>query len=166
MTKTIQYPFGVVLIALGLPGSVAVASEESGHHKLPHHNMALFVGGGLERDDHGHEEDGTALGIKYDMQFHEKWSIGAAIERLSGSGQHRSWVAVVPVSVHATEKWRIFAGPGFESNEVKDKFLMRVGLAYEYSIHERWSVSPEVMVDFIEGGAKTYVLGFAVGYGF
>ena len=96
MTKTTQYPFGVALIALGFPCSVAIASEESGHHDLPHHHLALFAGGGFERDDHGHEEDGAALGIKYDIQFHDRWSIGAAVERLYGSGQHRSWVAVIP----------------------------------------------------------------------
>ena len=166
MTKTSQYRVGVVLIALSFLSSVAIASEDDGHHKLPHHHLALFAGGGFERDDHGHEEDGTALGVKYDIQFHEKWSIGAAVERLYGGGQHRSWVAVIPVSFHATENWRLFAGPGFESNEKKDKYLVRAGLAYEFSFHEHWSVSPEVMVDFIEGGAKTYVLGIAVGYGF
>lgn len=166
--KDISYAsaFLIVLLCIFQSAASANADAKSGHHELPHHHVALFAGAGLERDDHGHEEDGTALGIKYDIQFHEKWSIGVAIERLYGSGQHRSWVAVVPVSFHATEAWRIFAGPGFESNEVKDTYLIRVGLAYEFSINGRWSVSPEVMVDFIEGGAKTYVMGIALGYGF
>ena len=43
---------------------------------------------------------------------------------------------------------------------------MRFGIAYEIALNERWSTYPEFMVDFIEGGAKTYVLGIAVGYGF
>ncbi len=29
-----------------------------------------------------------------------------------------------------------------------------------------WTASPEILVDFIEGGATTYVLGVAIGYGF
>lgn len=59
-----------------------------------------------------------------------------------------------------------FSGPGFESHSEKDKFLMRFGVAYEISLNERWSVSPEILIDFIEGGAKTYVLGMAAVYGF
>lgn len=166
MTNIQRYLVSVVSIALSFLGTVSAASEENVHHESPRHHLALFAGGGFERDDHGHEEDGTALGVGYGFQFHEKWAIGAAIERLYGSGQHRSWVAVIPLSFHPNESWSLFAGPGFESNEVRDKYLMRVGLAYEISIHEHWSASPEIMVDFIEGGAKTYILGIAVGFGF
>jgi hypothetical protein len=166
MTKTSQYAVGVVTIVLGFVSSGAFANEESGHHELPHHHLAFFAGGGSEQDKNGHQENGFALGIKYEIQFLEKWGVGAGIEHLSGSGTHRSWVAAIPLIFHANENWRLFAGPGFESNEIKDKYLMRVGVAYEISLHRRWSVSPEVLVDFIEGGATTYVLGIAVGYGF
>lgn len=166
MAKTSQYLICVVLVALSLFRSVADASEENGHHEYPHHHVALFAGAGFERDDHGHEEDGAALGLEYEIQWNEKWGIGTDVERLFGDGQNRSWVVVIPISFHATESWRLFAGPGFESNEVKDKYLMRAGIAYEISFHQRWSASPEILVDFIEGGATTYVLGIAVGYGF
>ncbi len=73
---------------------------------------------------------------------------------------------MIPVSFHATENWRLFAGPGFESHSEKNKFLMRFGIGYEISLNESWSASPEILVDFIEGGANTYVIGVAVGYGF
>ena len=63
-------------------------------------------------------------------------------------------------------KLAFFSGPGFESNSEKDNFLIRFGIAYEIIFNERWSASPEILVDFIEGGAKTYLLGIAVGYGF
>lgn len=166
MTKTSQYRVGIVLIVLAFLSSVSDASEEDGHHEYPHQHIALFVGAGLERDDHGHEEDGAALGLEYELQWNDKWGLGADVERLFGDGKHRSWVAVFPLSFHATESWRLFAGPGFESNSNKNKFLLRAGIAYEISFHQRWSASPEFLVDFIEGGAKTYVIGIAVGYGF
>ncbi len=156
---------GLLLIGstIFLLSGVAIA-DQSEHH--PRHHLAIFVGGGFERDKMGHEENGFALGIKYDLQFSEKWGAGLDVEYLSGSGTHRSWVAAVPLSYHPHEKWRLFAGPGMEFGSKEDKYLMRVGIAYEIPFHQYWTASPEILVDFIEGGAKTYVLGFSVGYGF
>ena len=166
LMKTSLWKPGVLTILSGFVSTGAVANEESGQHEFPHHHLALFVGGGIEKDKNGHEESGVAFGFKYELQFQEKWGVGAAIERLSGSGTHRSWVVAIPLILNPSENWRLFAGPGFESNETKDKYLTRVGVAYEISFHQRWFASPEVLVDFIEGGATTYVLGIAVGYGF
>jgi hypothetical protein len=154
-----------ILLMLGFFGSAASASDEEQHHEYPHHHLALFAGGGFERDSHGHEENGYSLGVVYELKFREKWGIGAAVEELSGDDTHRSWAVAIPLSYHPNEKWRFFAGPGLETGE-KDKFLMRVGIGYEYSLNERWSASPEFVIDFVEGGAKTYLLGIAIGYGF
>jgi len=156
---------GAVLLMLGFFGSAANASDEEQRHEYPHHHLAFFVGGGFERDSHGHEENGYALGVVYELKFQEKWGIGAALEELSGDDIHRSWAAAIPLSYHPNEKWRFFAGPGLETGK-KDKFLMRVGMGYEFSLNERWSASPEFLVDLVEGGAKTYLLGIAIGYGF
>lgn len=71
----------------------------------------------------------------------------------------------IPVSYHMNEKWRFFAGPGLESGDA-EKFFMRVGISREFELSDRWSASPEFVVDFIEGGAQTYLLGIAIGYGF
>jgi len=153
---------------LGFVSPVAYSSDEVGHHEYPHHHLALFAGGGFERDENSHEENGYALGLKYEMQFGEKWGAGLDVEYLGGDSTHRSWATAIPLSYHLNESWRLFAGPGVELDNEKenDKFLMRVGASYEISIHQRWSLSPEFVVDFVEGGAKTYVLGIAVGYGF
>jgi len=166
MMQIKQAEFFAVLLMLGLFGSTAYASDEEQHHEFPHHHLALFAGFGFEQDGSGHEENGSALGLEYELQFHEKWGIGVDVEHLSGSGTHRSSVIVIPLNFHPNEKWRFFAGPGIESHDPKNKNLVRVGVAYEYSFHQRWSASPEILVDFIEGGATTYVLGIAIGYGF
>ena len=138
-------------------------ADQSEHH--PRHHLAIFVGGGVEKE-HGHSESGYALGLEYELRFHLKWGIGVDLEKLFGDDTNRSEVIALPLSFHPSESWRIFAGPGFESHSEKDKYLMRFGIAYEITLNERWSASPEILVDFIEGGAKTYVLGIAVGYGF
>ena len=72
----------------------------------------------------------------------------------------------VPVSFHPAARWRVLAGPGVELTPDEDKFLLRVGAAYEFELNEHWSLSPELVVDFIEGGSRTVVGGLAVGYGF
>jgi len=166
MIRTSLFKPGALTLLSGLLCCDAFASKEAGHHQFPHHHVALFAGVGFERDDHDHEEDGEALGIKYEVQWSEHWGVGVAAERLFGSGHNRSWAAVIPVSYYASESWRFFAGPGLELDSEKNKYLMRFGIAYEISLSEHWTASPEFLVDFIEGGAKTYVLGFAVGYGF
>jgi hypothetical protein len=156
----------IVGFSLGFVSLAALANEEAGHHQYPHHHIALFAGAGIERDNDNHEESGSAFGLEYEIQFSEKWGVGLDLEYLSGSGTHRSWVAAVPLSYHPSEKWRLFTGPGMEFDSKENKFLMRVGVAYEIPFRKRWTASPEVLVDFIEGGATTYVLGFSVGYGF
>ena len=165
--KTSPRRLGVLTVALGFfICAGAFASEEVGHNQYPHHHLALFVGGGFERDKMDHEENGFALGVEYAIQFTENWGAGLDVEYLGGGGTHRSWAAAVPLSYYLHEKWRLFAGPGMEFGSKEDKYLMRVGIAYEIPFHQRWTASPAFLVDFIEGGAKTYVLGFSVGYGF
>jgi hypothetical protein len=162
-----KWPIMVVsTIMLGFAFSSASSNEEVAHHKFPHHHLALFVGGGFERDKKDHEESGTALGLEYEVQFSDRWGVGVDVESLSGSGTHRSSVMAVPVSYHPNEKWRLFAGPGMEFGDKHDKFLARFGIGYEIPFQERWTASPEFMVDFVEGGATTYVLGIAIGFGF
>jgi hypothetical protein len=166
MTRTSIFVPGVLTVLLSLFCCGTSASQESGHHQFPHHHMAILAGVGFERDGN-HEESGGALGVEYEVQWSERWGIGVLAERIIGdSDRRRSWVAVIPVSYHATENWRLFAGPGIESDSEKEKFLMRFGIAYEIELNDRWSVAPEFAVDFIEGGAKTYVIGIGVGYGF
>jgi hypothetical protein len=153
-------------IMLGFTAFDASADEEADHHEYPHHHAALFVGYGIERDKKGHEENASAYGLEYEIQLSNKWGVGFDYEKLSTSDAHRSWVAVVPISYHLSEKWRLFAGPGKESGDKEDRLLARFGVAYEIPFHERWTASPEVLVDFIEGGATTFVIGVAIGYGF
>ncbi len=156
----------VSTVMLGFTGVDASADEEVAHHEYPHHHAALFVGAGFERDKKGHEENASAFGIEYEIQLSNKWGVGFDYEKLSTGDAHRSWVAVVPISYHLSEKWRLFAGPGQESGDKDDRLLARFGVAYEFPFLERWTASPEILVDFIEGGAETAVFGIAVGYGF
>ena len=59
-----------------------------------------------------------------------------------------------------------FRGPGYEFTEKKDKFLIRAGVGYKFHLGGQWSLHPELMGDFIEGGIITWIGGIAIGYEF
>lgn len=143
---------------------VAKADENQASH-LPGHQLAIFVGGGVEKD-HGHSESGTALGLKYELRFHEAWSASLDVEKLYGSETDRSEVVAITLGFHPTENWRLFFGPGYEFHDKKNKALLRTGVAYEWELKHHWSLSPEFIADFVDGGARTYVAGLSLGYHF
>ena len=149
---------------IAVTGIANVHAEEYG--RLPLHHAAMFAGVGVEESKQAHNESGIALGLKYRLLFHPKWSIGADIEKLFGDGPDRSWVIAMPLSFYLTERWRLFLGPGYEISDNHDKYLTRSGLAYEFEMSGGWSLAPEIVIDFISGGTTTYVAGIAVGYGF
>lgn len=132
----------------------------------PHHHGALFLGGGAETKRDGREKEiGIALGGEYEYRFDRKWGVGAVIEGL-GKNTLRDLVVAVPVSFHPAGDWRVFAGPGYELTEKKDKALLRVGAGYNFHIDDHWSLAPEIIGDFISGGAVTILAGVAIGYQF
>lgn len=132
---------------------------------LPHHHVALFLGAGVETKRDGEDESAFAIGGEYEYRFHEKWGVGAVVEGL-GKDTIRDVLFVAPVSFHPSGGWRLFGGPGFEFTEKKDKPLLRVGVGYEFHLREHWTISPEIVGDFISGGAQTWLAGVAIGYEF
>ena len=133
---------------------------------VPHQHAAVFVGAGVETKRDGREREvGIALGGEYEFRFQEKWGFGGVIEGL-GKDTLRDVVIAVPVSFHPAAGWRLFAGPGYEFTEQKDKALLRVGIGYEFHLHGHWTLSPEIVADFISGGAQTWLGGIAIGYEF
>ena len=150
------------LLVLVLYSAVAGAAEENGHHAVPHHHINVFAGLGVEtKRDHA-DEEGFAIGIGYEYRFHQNWGIGLALEGL-GQDTVRDVVLVVPVSLHPGGHWRLVTGPGYEFTETKDKALWRFQAGYEFSMGGDWTLSPELIGDFIEGGAITWIGGIAIG---
>ena len=144
---------------------VANAADDSGPY-VPHHHVAGFLGAGLETKRDGREKEiGIALGIQYEYQFSRRWGIEGVFELL-GEDTLRDAIIAVPVVYHPGGGWRLFAGPGYEFTEKKNKALARIGVGYEFHIDEHWTVAPEAFVDYISGGAVTVIGGVSIGYGF
>jgi hypothetical protein len=146
------------------PNAVWSADEED-HIGLPHHHVAVIVGGGVETESSQSDRAGFALGFSYEYRFHEKWGIGASVDAI-GQNTMRDSAVAVPVSYHLTEQWRLFAGPGIEFTDHHNEFLLRFGVGYEFRLSGMWTLAPEVVADFVEGGKKLFIGGLALGYEF
>jgi hypothetical protein len=71
----------------------------------------------------------------------------------------------VPFYFHPYLGFRFILAPGIGRKHGENLFFFRVGAGYEFEIG-RWSVSPEVNVDWADDGETALVYGFNVGYGF
>jgi hypothetical protein len=159
-----RYEIGLlVALATGLITATSGALAEEGH-SLPHSHLALFVGAGQE-SHHGTSHSEKATGFEYEFRFEEKWGIGAVLESVQVN-HHTNTVLVVPFSFHPGGNWRLFAGAGYEFTKKKDKLLIRLGGGYEFHLNDHWTIAPEIVLDSVEGGANSYLLGIAIGYGF
>ncbi len=155
---------GILVVLLAPSGAEAADDDEHGESH-PHH-FALFLGAGLETDREGEEEDkGLAVGLEYEYRLSERWGIGGVFETLGGTTT-REVSVIMPVSLHPGGGWRLFAGPGYEFTEKKDKALLRLGAGYEFHLKGGWSLAPEFIVDLVDGGGTIWIAGVAIGYGF
>ena len=143
----------------------APAAEESAHAHHPHH-LALFLGLGVEARNGHKEEEGFAVGLEYEHRLQESWGVGVAAELL-GQDTARELVLVLPVSYHpGAGPWRLFGGPGYETNKDHDKWLFRLGAGYQFDLVGGWSLAPELVLDMVETGENVWLLGLALGRGF
>ena len=149
----------LLLLSIVLSGSSALASD--GKHS---HHLAIFAGPGIE-EKKDHDEDTYAVGVEYGYRFTEWFGAGIVYETL-GKDTVRNEAVVLPLSVYPGKGWRIFAGPGYEWHDKKEKYLIRAGAGYEFELRERWSIGPEAYIDLIENGDRTWIVGLAFGFHF
>ena len=158
----------VALLVTCLAAAAPALGADPGHGDMTgHKHLALFLGVGEEDTASGQKHDAEAVGVEYEYRLNNEWGIGAVVERLDVHGKTNT-VVVVPFSYHFGGGFRAFFGPGYEFKAVasKDKALARIGLGYEFHVNEHWTIAPEVLNDFIDGGYNTWLVGVAIGYGF
>ena len=165
MTKLTRWQASLAAVALLLAIRAPVHASENESHG-GHSHIGIFAGVGEEQAK-GHSHSAKGFGLVYEYKFPTHMDIGIVVERLEVDG-HANTLAVIPFGYTFDSGFRLFAGPGYEfkGNPTKDKWLLRAGVAYEFELSERWTLSPEVFVDALENGTKVYVGGVVLGYGF
>lgn len=138
-------------------------SEESadGHHEEGHedsNDVGLFLGGSHHKD-----ENGFSVGLDYEHRLNAIFGAGGLVEYTAGDFD--SWVIAPSLFIHPYKGFRLILAPGVETKESKSNFLFRTGLAYQFEIGNKWSISPEYNVDFVHG-ETVHVYGVSFGLGF
>jgi len=146
----------LIFAALFLNSAVYAAESEDGREQ---NEVGLFLGG-----SHHSDENGFSVGLDYEHRISDIFGVGALVEYTTEDFD--SWVLAAPVFIHPYMGLRLLAAPGFENRESENKFLVRVGIAYQIPVAKGVSITPEYNVDFITNGEKVHVYGVSVGIGF
>jgi hypothetical protein len=167
MTPRIKFWATLLIAVLCTTSAFADDHGSAGHGAAGHKEVAVSISSGEEETATGKKHGAKALGLEFVYRISDEWGVGGVVERLDVHGK-RNTVVVVPVSYHFGGGFRAFAGPGYEFNAQanKDKALIRIGLGYAFHINDHWSISPEVVNDFLNGHGDTWLAGIAIGYGF
>jgi len=149
--------------------------ESTSSHEFHRHHVAVFLGatyGVLER---GHDEDPQAqeegeirntdfsVGVDYEYRILRNLSLGALIDY--APGDLRTTVFAAGAFIRPIGGLMVVAAPGFESHEGKQHALFRLGFGYEFGMADRFSLTPNFNIDFVNG-QQVYVYGLSVGVGF
>ena len=131
--------------------SLAAAEEQgstAGKGADEFRNKLLFFGGVTQKgSDHG-----ASVGLEYEYRLGPYLGLGGLAEY--AGGDFDSWVLGFPVYIHPYGGLVAWLAPGVEIEDGDANFLFRAGLGYEFEIHPRWSLAPEINFDFTDGDTK------------
>ena len=163
MKKGVLLCLLVAVFLVMMPVMIRAEEAEPGRkNKAPEHlhGVELFLG---NTQDDG--KNGFSIGLTYEYRLSELFGIGGLIEH--AGEDFREWVLAVPFFLHPYKGWRFLVAPGIDIDDEDgdNNFLFRAGAAYEFEIAERWSITPEFNVDFVDGD-EVLVYGLSFGYEF
>ncbi len=147
------------------------AADEYGHVHFHTHHLGAFIGGSRLK-----AQNGFTVGGEYEYRLHKL--LGLGFEAEYAGGDLRETVAVFPVFFHPGAGLKLAAGPGFErapeemgeaelqsAGRKETNFLFRVSILYDFPAGERFTISPSLSLDFVNG-RQVWVYGVSLGVGF
>ncbi len=125
--------------------------EEAGEEAEKANFIGVFVGITSEE----RREKGFALGIEGGHYFSRSFAIAGVLEYTFGDID--TLVGAVPL-VYVMDKWKLYAGPGFEDGDASDhmEFLIRAGVEYGFEVGSI-EIAPQFNIDFVDGDAVLVV---------
>ena len=156
---------GLILVILVLLMPVKIPAEEAGHGSKGEvlenrHGIELFLG-----NAHDDGEDGFTVGLGYEYRLNQLFGIGGFMEFTGGD--LKEWILAPAFVLHPYKGWRflVAAGVDVSRHDRDNEFLFRVGAGYEFEIGEKWAITPEFNVDFVDN-SEVFVYGLSFGYKF
>jgi hypothetical protein len=145
----------VLLLAAATPLSAQSHEEDD----EPRHEIAFVLGGSyLDRS----RENFLTLGGEYELRFHHRLGIGAALEYATSAD---AAIVSFPLVVHVSSGLALLAGGGFEltprqsntgghdehgEGESGTHFLLRLGAQYAFPLNDRWRLTPFAAFDLVD----------------
>lgn len=135
---------------------IALAADQE-EEEVPEnrHAIGVFVGA-----THAHDEYLETLGLEFGYFLSKNLEIGALIER--AVREDDSTLVIAWASYRVFGNFSIGAGVGRKDPGPDRQNTLRLFLAYDHEINERWSLEPQFAVDFIEDEENEEVLGIAI----
>jgi hypothetical protein len=162
--------FGLALLVLSWVAAPLMAQESTEAEQEHRNAVELFIGGVTETDE---SATGLGVGLGYVRHLSTMWGLGVSAE-LSSTDVSRDWVVIIPVYLYPTGGLVLWTGPAIEGskdmsegggdNERSTNLGVRFGTAWEFEVGERFTLSPEVNLDLIDGSV-TWVYGLSFGVG-
>jgi hypothetical protein len=163
--------FGLPLLVLSWVAAPLMAQESTEAEQEHRNAVELFIGGVTETDE---SATGLGVGLGYVRHLSTMWGLGVSGE-LSSTDVSRDWVIIIPAYFYPTGGLVLWAGPVIEGSEDVPEdggdsersttLGVRLGTAWEFEVGERFTLSPEVNLDLIDGSV-TWVYGLSFGVGF
>ncbi len=161
---------GTALLLIGFVAPLH-GQEAEGKEEERLNAVEVFLGGVTETDDWA---TGFGAGLGYGRRLSSSWGVGVAGE-LSTTDVERAWLLNVPVYFYPAGGLGLKAGPVLEGSDEASEdgedseratnFGVRFGAAWEFEVGERFTLSPEVNLDVVDG-STTWVYGLSFGYRF
>lgn len=157
--------FVAALLALALATARAVHAQEGARDPgteegtSRRNSLGLFTGITLDDD-----KASFTLGLDYERRLSRQLGVGVLFDRAFDG--ERIFLVAPALFWHPVGALRLDAAPGVEVNQGdEDEFVFRIAADYDFELTERWSVAPNVNLDFVSGG-RVWVLGAEIAYRF
>jgi hypothetical protein len=153
----------------------------------PKNFLGIVLGGTYESEE---EDTYFTMGGEYERLLSPRFALVLGVEYIT---EVDAWIAFVPFVYRHGSGWRLLTGPGIElktrrpeperehggelgiAGEIGERlpgkeenlFLWRFGVAYNFTLGERYAIAPAVDLDLVrEDGHWVEALVFTVSFGF
>lgn len=158
---------------LALLSAVVAGAQESEGETEP---LARFHAAGLIGESHNGELNGFTFGGDIEFRLSRWVGVGFTGEHVDQPFRENVWfvpLLIHPTAGHKAPGLKLTVAPGFErareavtaaepEGEIVKRGLWRVGVGYDATLKNGWTIGPDIAVDFVAGD-RVLVYAVAVG---